>query len=426
MSSNRTKGTSIGRTLDSRIHTLDCCARCGLLPPRARRCSIPRVAAPDGATSAPPTAKPARRHGRSRQAKTRPNPAKTKPKPKQKRQAGRQSHEVDAEGEDRSQARRQSRTKTRRRRKSRRRTRPRPSRQRSRSPRARRGRRHTRPAGRRGVEARAAEGRRGAAAPILRPALRVSRRRIPRTGQHHHHRRRDRRLGGQARHRNGAQPQADRRQRDQEEHLRSGRQEARRMGDPAQRRFRRRFRALRRLHRRQSELAEHRHACAARPRPRPSRSSRPTPRCRRYFSQYPPLSAKGRFALARALLASGNRKDAEALVREAWRYDGFSQDVESRIVETLRRVPHPRRSQGAHGPAALRKGRHRGRACAPRRGSAATSRRSPRRASRCSTKGGNKAALDAVPAAARNDIGYKFAPHPDAAARRRARRSGGA
>ena len=31
-----------------------------------------------------------------------------------------------------------------------------------------------------------------------------------------------------------------------------------------------------------------------------------------YFSQYPPLSAKGRFALARALLAAGNRKDAES------------------------------------------------------------------------------------------------------------------
>ena len=56
-----------------------------------------------------------------------------------------------------------------------------------------------------------------------------------------------------------------------------------------------------------------------------------------YFSQYPPLSAKGRFALARVMLANGKGKDAEALVREAWRTDGFSQDVESRIVETFGR-----------------------------------------------------------------------------------------
>ena len=41
-----------------------------------------------------------------------------------------------------------------------------------------------------------------------------------------------------------------------------------------------------------------------------------------------PLSAKGKFALARALLAQGDRKGAEALVREAWRNDGFSQEVE--------------------------------------------------------------------------------------------------
>ena len=94
----------------------------------------------------------------------------------------------------------------------------------------------------------------------------------------------------------------------------------------------------------------------------------PNAQVQAYFSQYPPLSAKGRFALARALLAAGNRKDAEALVREAWRYDGFSQDVESRVFETFGEYADQRRSQGAHGPAALRKGRHRG--GPPRRGAA--------------------------------------------------------
>ena len=50
-------------------------------------------------------------------------------------------------------------------------------------------------------------------------------------------------------------------------------------------------------------------------------------RVRAFLTQLPPLSAKGKFALARALLAQGDRKGAETLVRETWRYDGFSADV---------------------------------------------------------------------------------------------------
>jgi soluble lytic murein transglycosylase len=48
-----------------------------------------------------------------------------------------------------------------------------------------------------------------------------------------------------------------------------------------------------------------------------------------FFRGEPPLTAKGRFALARALLADGDRAGAETLVREAWRKDGFSADVET-------------------------------------------------------------------------------------------------
>ena len=127
-----------------------------------------------------------------------------------------------------------------------------------------------------------------------------------------------------------------------------------------------------------------------------------------YFSQYPPLSAKGRFALARALLASGNRKDAEALVREAWRYDGFSQDVESRVLDTfgefLTNADHKARMdrrlyEKDDTEAGLR--------AAARLGGNEPLIAKARIA--MLTKGGNKAALDAVPAAARNDIGYKFA-----------------
>ncbi|RTL50303.1 MAG: lytic transglycosylase domain-containing protein [Bradyrhizobiaceae bacterium] len=47
-----------------------------------------------------------------------------------------------------------------------------------------------------------------------------------------------------------------------------------------------------------------------------------------YFGNEEPLSAKGRFVLARVLLARGDRQKAERLVREAWRGDSFSGDVE--------------------------------------------------------------------------------------------------
>jgi soluble lytic murein transglycosylase len=48
-----------------------------------------------------------------------------------------------------------------------------------------------------------------------------------------------------------------------------------------------------------------------------------------FFGHKTPLSAKGRFALARALLATGDRAGAQAAVREAWRNDEFSADVEA-------------------------------------------------------------------------------------------------
>ena len=48
-----------------------------------------------------------------------------------------------------------------------------------------------------------------------------------------------------------------------------------------------------------------------------------------FFNSEPPRSAKGWFALARALLAKGDRASAQAAVREAWRKDGFSAEVEA-------------------------------------------------------------------------------------------------
>ena len=48
-----------------------------------------------------------------------------------------------------------------------------------------------------------------------------------------------------------------------------------------------------------------------------------------FFQSDPPRTAKGRFALARAQLATGDRAGAQAAVRDAWRKDGFSADLEA-------------------------------------------------------------------------------------------------
>jgi soluble lytic murein transglycosylase len=127
-----------------------------------------------------------------------------------------------------------------------------------------------------------------------------------------------------------------------------------------------------------------------------------------YFTRWPPLSAKGRFAFARALLAKGDRKGAETLVREAWRYDSFSQDVEKRVYdaygEFLTRADHKARMdrrlyERDDTDAGLR--------AAARLGGDEPAIAKARIA--MLGKGVNKPLLDAVPAAARDDIGYKFA-----------------
>lgn len=50
---------------------------------------------------------------------------------------------------------------------------------------------------------------------------------------------------------------------------------------------------------------------------------------RAFFRSNAPLTAKGKFALARALSTLGERKEAEELVRDAWRNDPFTSDVEA-------------------------------------------------------------------------------------------------
>jgi len=52
-----------------------------------------------------------------------------------------------------------------------------------------------------------------------------------------------------------------------------------------------------------------------------------------WFENESPLSAKGRFVLAKAMLARGDRANAERLVREAWRNDAMSEDTENTVLD---------------------------------------------------------------------------------------------
>jgi soluble lytic murein transglycosylase len=48
-----------------------------------------------------------------------------------------------------------------------------------------------------------------------------------------------------------------------------------------------------------------------------------------------PLSAKGRFALGRALLAQGDRAGAKAVIRDAWRMESLPRDAEEQMLDTF-------------------------------------------------------------------------------------------
>ena len=52
-----------------------------------------------------------------------------------------------------------------------------------------------------------------------------------------------------------------------------------------------------------------------------------------YFQDEKPLSAKGKFSLARAMIARGDRAQAERLVRDAWRNDSISGDTEAMVLD---------------------------------------------------------------------------------------------
>jgi soluble lytic murein transglycosylase len=56
---------------------------------------------------------------------------------------------------------------------------------------------------------------------------------------------------------------------------------------------------------------------------------------RAFFAENQPRSGKGRLALARVLLAEGDKSGAQRVAREAWRRDPFSAEVEQQALDTF-------------------------------------------------------------------------------------------
>src|SRR5256886_2687937 len=128
---------------------------------------------------------------------------------------------------------------------------------------------------------------------------------------------------------------------------------------------------------------------------------------RAFFGKERPTTTKGKFALARALLLQGDRAGAQSLVREAWRYDSFSSELENPALDVFRDLITPAdhkarmdmRLYAEDVDGALRAANRAG-------GNAALIAKA--RIAVIKKEGNAKALLDAVPPEAHRDIGYIF------------------
>ena len=127
-----------------------------------------------------------------------------------------------------------------------------------------------------------------------------------------------------------------------------------------------------------------------------------------FFANHKPTTAKGRFMLAHALLARGDREGATALVRYAWRYQDFSADTENKVLDVfgslLTRADHKARMEQRFFDDDIAAGMRE----AQRLGGDDLA-IAHARAAVIRNAHNAKALLDAVPVAARRDPGYIFA-----------------
>ena len=126
-----------------------------------------------------------------------------------------------------------------------------------------------------------------------------------------------------------------------------------------------------------------------------------------FFKTDPPRTAKGKFALARALLSQGDSAGAHQAISDAWRSDGFSADLEAQVRDMFAglittdddKARMDTRLYAEDDDAGLRAAHHLdGTQLAIAKARAAVI-----------NKAGNaKALLEAVPSAAQHDAGYIF------------------
>jgi soluble lytic murein transglycosylase len=126
-----------------------------------------------------------------------------------------------------------------------------------------------------------------------------------------------------------------------------------------------------------------------------------------FFKIDPPRTAKGRFALARALVAQGDSAGAQQLVSDAWRGDSFSADLETQardmfaglITAADDKARMDARLYAEDDDAGLRAAHHL---------DGAQLAIAKARAAVINKAGNAKTLLEAVPAAAQHDAGYIF------------------
>ncbi|WP_420133223.1 lytic transglycosylase domain-containing protein [Rhodopseudomonas sp.] len=127
-----------------------------------------------------------------------------------------------------------------------------------------------------------------------------------------------------------------------------------------------------------------------------------------YFEGETPLSAKGKLALARAVLARGDRRTAEQLVRDAWRNDTMSAANETTAIEMFGALLTPSDHKARMDAFLYGNDNEPGLRAAKRLGAAQFALGKARLAVDNKSPQG-KALLDAVPSDLHNDPGYMFA-----------------
>jgi soluble lytic murein transglycosylase len=126
-----------------------------------------------------------------------------------------------------------------------------------------------------------------------------------------------------------------------------------------------------------------------------------------WFENESPVSAKGKFALARAMLARGDRANAERLVRDAWRNDSMSEDTEDTALDLFGALLTPG-DQKARMDLLLYGSEHEAAMRAAKRLGAAQVALAKARIATYRKAANSRALLDAVPHELHSDPGYIF------------------